>query len=129
MRLLEKYSVPTFILSNELRTIQTGSYSTRHLLAISIGVGAGKFLGNGKIFARKKLQKSDVQKKTLHVILGATFFSNRSMLGAIFAHIFRECVKVFRYFARVLKRGLQLLANSTSEIREKKRARCTFAFL
>jgi len=48
------------------------------------------------------------QEKALRVILGA-FFSNKSMLGANFAHIFMEFVKVFRDFARILKDFARIL--------------------
>jgi len=79
-----------------------------------IGVGEGKFLGVERNFARilpnlpvKYFKISDLQKRkeTLHVNSGAMWFSkkeklfmsirvilflNQSMLGAIFAQIFRE---------------------------------------
>jgi len=43
-------------------------------------------------------------KKALHVILGA-IFSNQSILGDIFAQIFREFVKVFRAFSRIFTKS------------------------
>jgi len=61
------------------------------------GVGAGKFLGVRRNFARiipnlpkKYFKKSDVQKKQLFMSIQAPLFSNQSMLGAIFAQVFRK---------------------------------------
>jgi len=51
--------------------------------------------------ARKKSNKSDLQEKALHVNSGV-IFSNQSILGAIFAEIFSEFVKVLKDFARIL---------------------------
>ena len=63
-----------------------------------------KFLGVRRNFARilsnlteKYVIKSDLKKKLLSI--RALLFSNQSMLGAIFAQIFRKFYKVLRDFA------------------------------
>jgi len=73
-----------------------------------IGVGASKFLGVRRIFARIKLHKKSPPKKAPHVILGAISFKSKHVghhfcSHCEFAQIFREFVKVFRDFARILK--------------------------
>jgi len=50
------------------------------------------------------------RKKVLDVILGA-IFSNQSMLATIFAHFFKEFVKVYRDFARILQGFDRILRN------------------
>jgi len=65
-----------------------------------IGEGAGNFFGVRRIFARilpnvpeKNSIKSDLQKKALHVILGAVGRHSCSYFLE-FAHIFKDFVKV-----------------------------------
>jgi len=66
------------------------------------------FLGVRSIFpgfaqtCPKKLQKSDLHKKALNVILGA-IFSNQRRLGAIFTYIFMELAQIFRDFVNVFR--------------------------
>jgi len=55
--------------------------------------------------SRKKSNKNHLQKMSIR----APFFSNQSMLGAIFAQIFREFVKVRRDFSRILWDFAQIL--------------------
>jgi len=74
----------------------------------AIGVGAGKFWGMRRNFARilpnlpkKYFKRSDLQKK-LFMSIREPLFSNQSMLAAIFAQIFRKFSKVLRDFAWIL---------------------------
>ena len=53
----------------------------------------------------KKTPKKVTSEKKLFMSFWAPFFSNQSMLGTIFAHIFRELVKVFRDFARIFTKS------------------------
>jgi len=53
----------------------------------------------------KKTPKKVTSEKNLFMSFWAPFFSNQSMLGTIFAHIFRELVKVFRDFARIFTKS------------------------
>ena len=59
---------------------------------------AKDFCPNSPKLAQKN-SKRVTSKEKLSMSFWAPFFSNQSMLGAIFAHIFREFVKVFRDFA------------------------------
>ena len=51
----------------------------------------------------KKLQKkaTSKDKKKLFMTFWVPFLSNQSMLSANFAHFFRECFKIFRYFHQI----------------------------
>ena len=63
-----------------------------------MGVGAGKFLGVRKIFARISpiVPEKFSEEESLHVI-----FSNQTTLGPIFARILRKFAQIFRGFAQV----------------------------
>ena len=87
-----------------------------------IGVGAGKFLGVRKMYARisPKLPEKLLGHFlcNFHVILGASFsikahcaplLSNQSKFGAIYARIFMEFAQIFRDFSKVFRNFAQIL--------------------
>jgi len=50
--------------------------------------------------------------KKLFISFWAPFVSNQSMLGAIFAHIFREFSQIFRDFTRILRNFARIFTKS-----------------
>ena len=74
-----------------------------------IGLGAGKILGVRRNFAQilpnllEKYFKKVSSHKKLFVSIRAPLVSNQTMLGAIFAQIFREFYKVLRDFSLILE--------------------------
>ena len=82
----------------ELHSITRLEHMLDVFLASNIGVGAGKFLGVRRNFARifpnlpEKYSASEqvTSNKKLFMSIRAPLFLNQSMLGTIFAQIFRE---------------------------------------
>jgi len=73
--------------------------------------GAKDFCPNSPKLARKKLQKM-TSKEKFFMWFWAPFFSHQSILGATFAHIFRDFVKVFRDFAQISKDFVRIFTRS-----------------
>ena len=91
------------------RAIECGGSNRANLVSEESSV---VILGFRSIFARifPNLPEKN-PKKVLHAVLGA-IFSNQSMLGAIFAHIFRVFPQIFRDFVKVFKDFAQISTKS-----------------